>query len=68
MVGDFWIYTDKTLAENSPHKRTAEGEAIITVEETTTAVKEEYFSIDNFVSSFKCISGCQDVDLEVVEK
>ena len=42
--------------------------AIITVEETTTIIKEADFSIDNFVSSFKCISGCQDIDLEDIEK
>ena len=51
----------------SPHKSTVEGETIITVEETATTVEEADF-IDNFVSSFKCISGCQDVDLEDVEK
>ena len=50
----------------SPH-RTAEGEAI-TVQEAAIAVKDADFSIDNFVSSFKCISECQDVDLEDVKK
>ena len=49
-------------------QKTTEGEAIITVEEMATTVEEADFSIDNFVSSFKCISVCQDVDLEDAEK
>ena len=44
------------------------GEAIITIGETATAVDEADFSIDNFVSPFKYICGCQDDDLEDVEK
>ena len=52
----------------SPPKRTAERQGIITIEQTASAVEEADFFIDNFVFSFKCISGHQDVDLEEIEK
>ena len=74
MIAESWSKISESILIKSwwklwsPHKRTAEGEAIITVEETATAVEEADFSVDNFVTSFKCISGCLDVDLEDIKK
>ena len=69
MVRDFQIYTDKILAEASvTAQKNRKRRAIITVEETATAVEEADFSVDKFVSSFKYISGCQNVDLDDIEK
>ena len=73
MIAESWLeISQSTLIKSwrklwSPHKRTAEGEAIITVE-TATAVEETDFSVDNFASSLKCINGYQDVHHEDIEK